>query len=115
MDIDFLTDGRRRLEEFKLLMRRLLDWLHMKKGRLLHQEMSDLHGRKAFDIVASSLGVPTLTPKGQATLASRAHYVAYLSQNHCLTRFMLVQSRSSSVPIRFLTSNAFEHLVGQEV
>ena len=60
---------------------RRLDLAAHEKG-LLHQEMSDLHCRKAFDIVASSLGVPTLTPKGRETLASRVHYVAYLSQNH---------------------------------
>jgi hypothetical protein len=60
MDVDFLTDGRRRLEKFTRLMRRL-DLAAHEKG-LLHQEMSDLHCRKG--------------------LASRAHKVACLSQNH---------------------------------
>ena len=40
MDVDFLTDGRRRLEEFTLLMRRL-DLAAHEKG-LLHQKMSCL-------------------------------------------------------------------------
>ena len=43
---------------------RRLDLAAHEKG-LLHQKMSCLHFRKAFDIVASSLGVPTMTPKGQ--------------------------------------------------
>ena len=54
MDVDFLTDGRRRLEKFTRLMRRL-DLAAHEKGFLLHQEVSDFHcRRKAFDIVASS-------------------------------------------------------------
>ena len=76
MDVDFLTDGRRRLEEFTLLMRRL-DLAAHEKG-LLHQEMSDLHCRKAFDIVASSLGVPTFTPKGRRRHLERTKWPTYL-------------------------------------
>ena len=76
LDVDFLTDGRRRLEEFTLLMRRL-DLAAHEKG-LLHQEMSDLHCRKAFDIVACSLGVPTFTPKGRRRHLERTKWPTYL-------------------------------------
>ena len=76
MDVDFLTDGRQRLEEFTFLMRRL-DLAAHEKG-LLHQEMSDLHCRKAFDILASSLGVPTFTPKGRRRHLERTKWPTYL-------------------------------------
>ena len=60
----------------EVLMRRL-DLAAHEKG-LLHQEMSDLHCRKAFDIVASSLGVPTFTPKGRRRHLERTKWPTYL-------------------------------------
>ena len=53
------------------------DVKYYEKG-LLHQEMSDLHCRKAFDIVASSLGVPTFTPKGRRRHLERTKWPTYL-------------------------------------
>ena len=95
-----MIDGRGRLEEFKLLMRRL-DLAAHEKG-FLQQEMSDLHCRKAFDIAASSLGLPTMTPKGRPGIQSEQSGLP-ISES-ILRRFVLVQNRFSSVPIRCLTT-----------
>jgi hypothetical protein len=63
LDVNFVKDGTRRLEEFKFLMT-TLDLAAKDRG-LLCNTMTALDCRNVFDAVVDTLGVPTVTPKGQ--------------------------------------------------
>ena len=57
--------------------------------------------RKAFDIVARSLGVPTVATKSQGQHIEQTKWPTYL--RIMTSKVMLVRSRISSVPIIFPT------------
>lgn len=76
LDVDFVKDGTRRLEEFKFLMTKLD--LAAKDRGLLCNTMTALDCRNVFDSVVDTLGVPTVTPKGRRRHLERTKWPTYL-------------------------------------
>ncbi|KAI2513130.1 hypothetical protein MHU86_1168 [Fragilaria crotonensis] len=76
VDVDFRTDGRRRLEEFRFLMWRF-DVVASELG-LLRQRMSELDCSTAINASIEKLGVPLETPAGRCRHLEKLKWPIFL-------------------------------------
>jgi hypothetical protein len=75
-DIDFLKDGRRRLEEFRFLMRKI-DTAAQEEG-LLKQKMTAIDCTEAFKGAIGKLDVPKVTPTGRKRHLERILWTSFV-------------------------------------